>query len=959
MRSPSFVFELDTAHGLRATAWINRLTGKKLALGNNPELQLDLDASDRRIPITGWRIIDTGYKPCGPDEEHGYGVKAYLPEHDDTSWSGQTTVLLPSQKESGLFDEYRWARTHVFLPRDAEGKAVTLVLGGFGLFDYRYMRVFVNGQEIAVRRTQGRWPEPGQFVLTPKSAGYRCLRFGRENIVALQLSGYVARTKELDAVDPMKLHSLENSFCWPPQFEQYVLIGKHTITPSMKVVKVETISQGAAGECRVHLSSAQPALRATVIYRWKIAEPVLHKFVSIVNKGRSTRRVLNVRLARYVTSAEVSDGDQGFPVYLDGQFFASLAHPSGWAMGENGTVRLRQYPGRALSPGQRLDCMETVLGVAPAGKARQAFLAHVKSRMRRVVRGHDRPYAIFETFGSWPSGDYWGGTEADNLYLVAKMQESEKETGCCFDAFMIELWIDRNGDLERPDPKRFPNGFAPIKRALNRIPYGVWWDTANYWWSITGNPVASDSLNSDRSYGLGDRVIFCEAEGLYEEMLRSAALSHLKSGARVLKFDGNCPICYNPHHGHLAGVYSTEAINDSIIKTLDILDQACPEALLMLYWGHRSPWWLLHADTLFEPGFWIEAASPSDSPSLYARDSVTLVLDQAQAYCADVPPLGKDSLGVWLSNWGFNSSIGKERWQEGTVMDMCRGSLLLQPWSDRDWMTQPERKQFADFAALMRANPKCFANPVRVLGDPWKHEPYGYLCSDGARAFVALNNCTWQNVELPLPAVKGVSGVYQWYPTQAFLGSTTQSPKIALSPFEVVLLELVPAGGKPSLGREFTRNEQSQRFAEPSVDLPVRVEPIAPEKAPSPPVDQDKVQRPKRALLVECTVPATKAGGIVAVTVEMHRNEMVVPVGNVGNLFAAAGTVDGAEVRLAPILGQWTFPSPWQGWRLVLGPDERPRKVQLRVTAVIAADVEVTCRAHFVPAIREAVERQP
>ena len=73
----------------------------------------------------------------------------------------------------------------------------------------------------------------------------------------------------------------------------------------------------------------------------------------------------------------------------------------------------------------------------------------------------------------------------------------------------------------------------------------------------------------------------------------------------------------------------------------------------------RSPWSLLDFDTLFDSGIGIEAASPSDQPAPYARDSITQKLDQAQWHANEnVPPLGKDSLGVWLSDWG----PGTARW---------------------------------------------------------------------------------------------------------------------------------------------------------------------------------------------------------------------------------------------------------------------------------------------------------
>ena len=43
---------------------------------------------------------------------------------------------------------------------------------------------------------------------------------------------------------------------------------------------------------------------------------------------------------------------------------------------------------------------------------------------------------------------------------------------------------------------------------------------------------------------------------------------------------------------------------------------------------------------------------------LNARDGVTQVLDQSRWFAEDVPPLGWDSLGIWFSNWVWNSCGG-------------------------------------------------------------------------------------------------------------------------------------------------------------------------------------------------------------------------------------------------------------------------------------------------------------
>src|ERR1019366_6478898 len=51
------------------------------------------------------------------------------------------------------------------------------------------------------------------------------------------------------------------------------------------------------------------------------------------------------------------------------------------------------------------------------GRARESFVAHVRSRMRRVRRGHDRPYAIYEAFGGWriPKDKYYCEAESEPI----------------------------------------------------------------------------------------------------------------------------------------------------------------------------------------------------------------------------------------------------------------------------------------------------------------------------------------------------------------------------------------------------------------------------------------------------------------------------------------------------------------------------------------------------------------
>jgi hypothetical protein len=798
LQSPAFAYILDTAQGLRARSWQNHLAGREMSLGLGSEVALDFDAADQRIWISGWK-------------------------HE----GGRRT-------------------THVFLPPDAKDKKLTLTLGGFGVYDYREMDVQFNGQEVGARHATGRWREPGEFDLGPGSKIYPHLRFGEDNILVIHCREPITRTPRMDELGVTQ--DLPGRNEWPAQFEQYLTVGTPLSTPALRVAATRDQTTARQGEFIVELQSEQHDTQVTVTYRWNAAEPVLHKFIEVRNQSPRERRLMNVRLGDYQTDTSVSDGEQGFPVYLGDDCFMGLAHPSGWAMGQDGHVLLRQYPGKRLAPDERFQCMETVLGAAKAGEARQTFLAHVRSRSRRVLRGHDKPYAIYDSFGA----NEINGKEVEEyllnekyvLEMLDKLGRGQREAHYQFDYCNTHFWVDHDGDLERFDPVRFPHGFTNIKAKLDEmgIKPGLWIDSSWADWSIGGNPVVHDDFTHDPAYedSLYGNATLCRASDPIRTMYSTAFACHIRqNGVRLIKTDNLHAVCYNPNHRHLPGVYSTEAIQSAVLQTMRDWDAVNPDVFIMLYWGYRSPWWLLDGDTIFESGLAMEAASPGPTPTLYARDGVTVGLDQGQWWRQDVPPLGKDSLGIWLSDWEWNSRIGKERWQDGFAMDLCRGSLLAQIWTDYDWLSAPERQQLAEFIALLKAQPKCFGNPRFILGNPWKREPYGYCCTDGQRAFLALNNCTWSDATLPLELNSkwglpdGVHwDIYRWHPDPARLEGGTGA--IALRPFEVDLLEVVPAGQPPALQRDFAVRPMPDHFAESSRPIPLTLAEARAAVAPGP-----------------------------------------------------------------------------------------------------------------------------
>ena len=752
------------------------------------------------------------------------------------------------------------------------------------------------------------------------------------------------------------------------------------VTPILRVSHIPAETQAATGEAIFTLESAEPKACVTVIYRWDTSSPVLRRFVTIENISDSTwNRLLNVRLGCYDTGgARVSDKpscgtysvpaprefplfksshvERGFPVYVEGEFFIALAHPAGVAEGAIDRVLLRQYPGVTLAPATKFQCMEAVYGVARAGTARQSFITHIQSRMRRVISGHDKPYTIFEPFGARPDGSF-DETEEFLLDNITRVADGQRESGCSFDFYSVDFWVDYHGTLKECDPVRFPNGLNRIRDSLDHLgtAMGLWIDGSMEGWSIGGNPRSEVQacLNYDlqkpdtlKEVQLG-RKAFCRATEPIRSMYTSAFCHHIRhNGVRLLKFDNTSCICVNPKHNHLPGIYSTEAIEEGLIDFFHALDTECPDVFLMLYWGYKSPWWLLHGDTLFDSGLDIEAASPSDQPAPYLRDSVTQKLDQGQRFAGDLPALGKDSLGIWLSSWPWNSQIGKERWQEGLIMDICRGSLLAQIWSDTSWLSPPERKQLADLIALLKAQPKCFANPGFILGDPLKSEPYGYCCTDTHRAFIAINNATWQDrvVKLKLGPDWGLSqsrrwDLYRWYPHPVRLMSPVEDfgpeADMAMRPFEVVLLEAVPHGMAPSLTHTFTAEPMPAQFLESSH----RVEIAVAEK-----------NEKSTGWTITGEIPASFNGGEMAVVVELADDkDQPVKVNNLGSFFEAKAIRAGQPVRLQPVLGHKTYPSSWQTWRINVTPGSPIHQFTLHIDDTCPGTSRRRFSAHFLP----------
>ncbi|MFA6567911.1 MAG: hypothetical protein WCS96_06835 [Victivallales bacterium] len=974
VKTDSFAFELDADAELKALRWQNHLAGKTLDLGGGSELEVEIDTARQRIWIEGWHYQRSGKEAVAPDKENGFKAGYHLPEYPDihehlkdaSRWGTSPGLF-------GLVGDatyWAWARTRLFLPESLKGEPLSFTLGGFGVGDFRHTRVFVNGSLVGERKVEGRWFEPGSYELRPDNPLYEKLRFGQVNILALQLGGAIDRSLRFEEADPAHAYHWPYPHILQPAYFQHIESGESPVRKLTFAVQPHVMESSLEGNgLRVVLAAKEEPITAEMYYRPADGGRTLIKSIALKNVGKHAVRIMNLRLGDYQTGTPVSEGDMGFPVHADDAFFFSLDHPAGWAMGESGRVQLRQFPGVLLMPGQSFSSMNAVLGVAEAGRSQEAFLNHLSPRMRRVRRGHDKPYAITEMFGSWPipQEKSLGEELSEDVCLrhADWLREFHNKTGEMFDMVSVDFWHDPTADLVKFN-HLFPNGFDKAQQALAETgaKYGLWIDSATVAsWHIGLNPLVSDCMAGQPSYAItaNAQAMTCRAAEPIRSIFKNAFLHHVRGkGARLLKFDNLLSTCHNQCHGHWPGVYSTEAIYDSVIDFFAALDQACPEVFLMLYWGYRSPWWLLHGDMLFECGLKIEAASPSMTPTLYVRDGVAVTLDQGTSFISDVPRLGKDSLGIWLSRWPWNSSIGTERWREGVIMDLCRGNLMFQPWLGEDRLSDDDLHDMARFMRLLRRRPECFINSRLIFGDPWRNEPYGYACSDGKRTFVAVNNFAWSDypvtfdnlAEFELDPARSYT-VFRHYPGPARLSATSD----CLRPFQVALYELVLNGEKPSSDLSFPEAPSRQTFTAPTVAVPLEVKETAADIAKEEKIVvtagvYDAVRESTdagRIFTVSGETPAAERGGMLVACAVASRAGKASSTGSMGLFFKTSATLNGMTAEVTPVLPGRTYPATWQAWRMNSPAAPTGMPVGLAIACRLSADIRLDFSAYFIP----------
>ncbi len=977
-------------HGRRlsTSGFENKLSGHTFPFSTAHEIALTFQASRHRIEIPWWTFtFGPDEADVSPDQEQGLRLGYHRPEFSEAGWGAAENLLLRGLQgvrnpRGGItYDGYGWFRRWFEWPSDARAEEIVFTLGGYDQLDWNEYWIYVNGVEMGHRSSSGRWRTPGQHRIAPASPGYQALRFGsgEKNLLSVRTRGYDKHFGGLNE-EVLKHYVFE-----PVLVDQFISVGE----PYQVVSDFEVRKLNPTDRSRISFELRSTSQPVSVSAHYEVQGAFRRKWLEITNTGDRELLLLDAQIDDLTTSASTTEGGWGEPIFISEEAFAAIEHPAGLNQGDRGRIKLSHFPARRIAPGDSIRTHAAIFGVAPQGKALEQFVSYIQE-------GSPRKKKAISLYTPYGINNQWGGCPAladfevlNTLDVLEKLQRK----GLKFDYFTLDQgWNDPAADLTRFAPQCYPEGPAKFVERVEALgmKFGLWFSVSGAGWSCGEYPPVAPSFSPvpgkpEESHPApllyrngyvangGVPGSLCPASEPYFSVLRDAILYHIKhNNLKFFKLDIGNYYCNSTRHDHLPGKYSVEAIYERLIEIAAAARKAEPDVYVMWYWGLRSPFFALHGDSIFESGLFMEGSGTSWFPTLYYRDSVTLNLDQSTVFAKTIPPLLKDSLGVWLADTRWGNFMGNQRWKEGLVMDLGRGNLLFpQFWSDINLLNDREVDFLVELVALVRKNESLFLGPRKVLGDPWKNEVYGYSYFKEAHGLVFLSNCHFASrlAKLRLDGSTGFSAppgtpvsIVSHFPESRRVvpehGSDFKAGDIAdvwVRPFEVLMLEVAPASDSLALpAREI--------FAAQAADLGIALplEPTSPagwmnaEFADAARFEQQGFK--KKSSSWSCTLPSLAGDQpILAVAVRLREGNIEwrysPAVAEIVELVAHIGD---QKVQLIPVPDARQYGNTqkagcsWVVYKMRLNPQWSGRRLQFAVHTYLPQRIEARIDAWVV-----------
>ena len=503
-----------------------------------------------------------------------------------------------------------------------------------------------------------------------------------------------------------------------------------------------------------------------------------------------------VWLQQPVPEATTAGSVDGSPV-IAGPFFLGCEDPM--ALNQVGSERevICRLPREAtLRQGETLT-ISFVLGVAPAGQMRRAFLGYLERE-----RAH--PYRPYLHYNSW--------------YDTAWDPFALNETNCleairlCGDRLIQPHGVVMDGmvfDDGWDDPKTlwqfhrgFPNGFAPLAELCRQYHtrLGVWLSPFGGY----GEPK-DQRIKFGREQGFETNATgFSLAGPKYYAAFKQSCVNMIRQfGVNHFKFDGIATGMYAS--GGAEYIRDTEAMRRLMLE----LRQEDPNLYLNLTTGSwPSPFWLRYADSVWRQGGDMGHAGkgPRQQQWLTYRDQEVYrnVVRKGPLY----PLNSLMTQGVAYSRHGLagDPSFNSAGFQDDVRAFFGSGTGLQELYIQPGKLTADDWRVLAEAAKWSRANSDVLVDTHWIGGDPGKLEVYGYASWSARQGIVMLRNPDDRPhefaldvgtvFELPAGAATKFKLTNPWAEDArkpALPAESGRPLRLELKPFGIVVLDAVPS----------------------------------------------------------------------------------------------------------------------------------------------------------------------
>jgi hypothetical protein len=446
----------------------------------------------------------------------------------------------------------------------------------------------------------------------------------------------------------------------------------------------------------------------------------------------------------------------------------------------------------AVPIGARLsEQYSAVIGVAPAGQMRRAFLQYVERE-----RAH--PYRTFLHYNSWfDIGFFTPYTQQDALNRIHAIgEELNKKRGVTLDSYLFDDGWDNHNDLWqiRDD---FKDGFEPLKRATAEYGTapGVWLSP----WGGYGPPKQERLATARRDgYEILNGGLALSGPKYYARFHDAVTEMVTKYGVNQFKLDGT---------GNADQVVKGSAFSsdfDAAIHLIEDLRKLKPDLYINLTTGtYPSPFWLFYADSIWRGGDDTEFAGVGSDRERWItyRDADTYdeivkagrlfplnsLMLHGIVFAQKAPHLSTDPDG------DFRNEV-RSYFGSGTQLQ----ELYLTP----SLLTAADWDVLAEAAKWSRSNASTLVDTHWIGGDPRWLSVYGWAAWSKQKGILTLRNPSAQPqdftvdigevFELPPGSAQRFSAHSPWTEdaSQPAIHFAVGQPYIFhLTPFQVITLE--------------------------------------------------------------------------------------------------------------------------------------------------------------------------